>query len=87
MSDTNDGNRWLISMWTDPARRAQGVGHALVETVLAFARRVGSPELMLEVTHGNDSAFALYRACGFTETGSGVPHSDGEPTRHMRLAL
>jgi ribosomal protein S18 acetylase RimI-like enzyme len=42
---------------------------------------------MLEVTNGNDRAFALYRACGFEETGSGKPHSDGAPTRHMRLEL
>jgi ribosomal protein S18 acetylase RimI-like enzyme len=83
----DDGNRWLISMWTDPERRGEGVGRALVETVAAFARAAGSSELLLEVTLGNDSALALYRACGFEETGSGRPHSDGEPTRDMRLAL
>jgi ribosomal protein S18 acetylase RimI-like enzyme len=83
----DDGNRWLISMWTDPARRRQGVGRTLVETVVAFARKTGSREVVLEVTVGNDSAFALYRACGFEETGSGRPHSDGESTRNMRLVL
>jgi ribosomal protein S18 acetylase RimI-like enzyme len=83
----DDGNRWLISMWTAPERRGEGVGRALVETVAAFARAAGSRELLLEVTHGNEPALALYRASGFEEAGSGRPHSDGEPTRDMRLAL
>jgi ribosomal protein S18 acetylase RimI-like enzyme len=82
-----DGNRWLISMWTDPGRRGRGVGRALVETVVAFARAAGSRELLLEVTHDNDGAFALYRSCGFEVTGRGDPHSGGEPTRELRLAL
>jgi ribosomal protein S18 acetylase RimI-like enzyme len=83
----DDGSRWLISMWTDPAVRGQGVGRALVESVAAFARAAGSDQLLLEVTDGNDAAYALYRACGFVETGPGEPHSDGGPTRNMRLAL
>ena len=83
----DDGSRWLISMWTDPAARGRGVGRALVESVVAFARDAGSDELLLEVTDGNDAAYALYRACGFVETGPGEPHSDGGLTRNMRLAL
>jgi GNAT superfamily N-acetyltransferase len=82
-----DGNRWLISMWTDPAQRGRGVGRGLVEAVVAFARAAGSTELLLEVTSGNDAAHALYRACGFEDDGPGLPHPDGEPTRGMRLAL
>src|SRR6266576_3186540 len=46
-----------------------------------------SRELLLEVTDGNDAAFALYRSCGFEETGRGEPHSDGERTRELRLRL
>ena len=83
----DDGNRWLISMWTEPAARGRGVGRALVEAVVAFARAAGSGELLLEVTEGNDAAYTLYRACRFEETGPGERHADGNPTRQMRLAL
>jgi ribosomal protein S18 acetylase RimI-like enzyme len=82
-----DGDRWLISMWTDPALRGRGVGRALVNEVVAFARAAGSTELLLEVTHGNDAARALYRACGFEDGSPGLPHPDGEPTHGMRLVL
>jgi GNAT superfamily N-acetyltransferase len=83
----NDGRRWLISMWTEPAARGLGVGRALVEAIAAFARAAGSTELLLEVTAGNDAAHALYRSCGFVDEGAGDPHDDGEPTIRMRLVL
>jgi len=82
-----DGDRWLISMWTDPATRGRGVGRALVDAVVEFARAAGSAELLLEVTHGNERAHALYRSCGFEDGEEGEPHPDGMRTHGMRLAL
>src|SRR5206468_1092284 len=82
-----DGKRWLISMWTDSSVRRHGVGRALVDAVVAFARDAGSSELLLEVTHGNEAALALYRSCGFEETRLGAPHADGESTQELRLVL
>ena len=80
-----DGRRWLISMWTDPASRGKGVGPALVDTVVAFARSAGSSELFLEVTHGNEAARVLYERCGFVATGDGSrPELE---TTNMRLEL
>ena len=83
----DDGDRWLISMWTAPSARGRGVGRALVAAVVAFARAAGSRDLLLEVTFGNDAAHALYRACGFEDGEEGEPHADGMRTRGMRLAL
>jgi GNAT superfamily N-acetyltransferase len=80
-----DGRRWLISMWTDPAFRAQGVGRALVDTVVALARSAGSAELFLEVTHGNESARLLYERCGFVAMGDGS--RPDLATTNMRLEL
>jgi GNAT superfamily N-acetyltransferase len=81
------GARWLISMWTEPAARGRGVGRALVDATVVFARAAGSTELLLEVTEGNDPAYALYRTCGFEDGSPGDSHPDGTPTRGMRLAL
>ena len=83
----NNGDRWLISMWTEPSARGRGVGRSLVEAIVAFARTAGSTELLLEVTAGNDAAHALYRSCGFVDEDAGEPHDDGEPTIRMRLLL
>jgi GNAT superfamily N-acetyltransferase len=82
----DDGRRWLIAMWTDPAARGRGVGRALVEAVATFARDAGSRELFLQVMEGNDTASSLYRSCGFEDTGPGEPHRN-RPTREMQLAL
>lgn len=81
-----DGRRWLISMWTDPAARGRGVGRALVEATVAFARAAGSSELFLQVLEGNEAAYSLYRSCGFANAGEGEPHDD-RPTHVMRVAL
>jgi GNAT superfamily N-acetyltransferase len=81
-----DGRPWLIAMWTDPGARGRGVGRALVEATAVFARAVGSRDLFLQVLEGNDSAYSLYRSCGFEDDGPGEPHED-RPTRTMRRAL
>jgi GNAT superfamily N-acetyltransferase len=82
----DDGRRWLIAMWADPAARGRGVGRALVEATTAFARAAGSRELYLQVLVGNDSAHSLYLECGFEDDGPGEPH-DERPTIRMRRAL
>jgi GNAT superfamily N-acetyltransferase len=81
-----DDRRWLIAMWTDPAARGRGVGRALVEATVEFARAAGSDDLFLQVIEGNDTAASLYRACGFEDAGPGERHGN-RPTREMRLAL
>jgi ribosomal-protein-alanine acetyltransferase len=47
----------------------QGIGKRLVEEVLTYARRDGASKLLLEVRESNAAARALYRKCGFEETG------------------
>jgi len=79
-----DGRRWLIAMWTDPAMRGHGVGRALVGATAEFARAAGSDRLFLQVMEGNNRAASLYRSCGFEDTGTGEPHDD-RPTRELRL--
>jgi len=59
----------LGGMWVDPTMRRRGVGRALVDAVLAWARERGLRDVVLWVAEGNAAATALYERAGFTRTG------------------
>lgn len=48
----------------------RGVGTALMETLIAFARENGFEQLELEVRSDNDRAIRLYEKFGFRKTGT-----------------
>ena len=59
----------LGGMWVDPTARARGIGRALSDAVLAWARERGFGRIALWVTEGNRPAIALYQRMGFAATG------------------
>ena len=59
----------LGGMWVAPATRGRGVGRALAEAVLDWARERGLGLIALWVTEGNAPAIALYERMGFARTG------------------
>ena len=69
----NDPGPLLVSMFVDSTVRRAGVGVALVEAVLTWARVCGAARLTLWVTSENDPAVALYQRCGFRPTGATRP--------------
>lgn len=73
----------LISMWTAPAVRGQGIGETLVQSVLAWTAAEGISRISLEVTDGNDAAERLYRRCGFERTGQVDRSEPDKPTFEM----
>jgi GNAT superfamily N-acetyltransferase len=75
--DPNDPGPFLVGMFVDPAERGHGLGAALVDAVVTWARAHGAARLYLWVTATNDPAVALYSKCGFQRTGETqpLPHS------------
>lgn len=64
----------LISMWVHPRGRGRGVGEALIDAILAWARDdQRAATLHLWVTETNKPAIRLYERKGFTPTGERQP--------------
>ena len=58
-----------LGMLVDAAWRGRGVGSALVQAGIEWARRQGLHKLCLEVFPTNSAVIALYRKFGFVEEG------------------
>jgi ribosomal protein S18 acetylase RimI-like enzyme len=89
----HDGDReaaYLISMWVAPEARSRGIGAALVDEVVAWARGRGLRRLVLDVGEHNTPARALYERRGFVATGvTGrlPPPREGVRELEMRIEL
>ncbi len=73
------GTAALTSLWVDPRIRGSGVGSALIDAVVAWARGQGLSQIRLWVTELNQVAQALYERHGFTRTGAVQPVCPDEP--------
>jgi [ribosomal protein S18]-alanine N-acetyltransferase len=63
-----------LGMLVDRDWRGYGVGSALLQATIDWARGQGLHKLSLEVFGHNTAAIALYRKCGFVEEGHRVKH-------------
>ena len=63
----------LVGMFVLPEARGRGVGTALVNAVVDWARQRRATALCLWVTATNDPAIALYEKCRFRRTGESKP--------------
>jgi ribosomal protein S18 acetylase RimI-like enzyme len=71
---TDDGAWLVISMWVEPSARGRGIGRALLDAVVEWAKeRDPSRAIRLSVTDGNDAARRLYERYGFVDTGVTEP--------------
>ena len=57
----------LLRIATAPAVRRTGVARALLDDVLAHARRAGADRILLEVAETNRGALGFYVAAGFSQ--------------------
>ena len=63
-----------FGMLVDREWRGRGVGSALIQAAIGWARDRGLHKLCLEVFTHNTAAIALYRKCGFVDEGHRVKH-------------
>ena len=79
----------LVSMWVAKDARGQGIGKALVDAALAWARASRARTVVLTVTSNNDTAMRFYEGLGFARTGRTEPYPN-DPTlfeHEMELPL
>ena len=77
----------LYQMWVVPARRRQGVGRALLEAAVAWARAAGARAVALDVTCDNADAIGLYASVGFIPTGARKPLRPGSAVQSQSMQL
>ncbi len=74
MADRERGDTGRVGgMWVDAAHRRQGVGRALLDAVVAWARERGFARLELWAPAHSAAARALYTRGGFRQTGRRRP--------------
>lgn len=87
LSDTEQGRAQVVSMWTAPAYRKQGVGHLLINEVIRWAGRRDCKSLQLMVTSVNEPAILFYEGLGFTRTGRSEPYPNDPTILQYEMSL
>lgn len=75
----------LTALWVDPRFRSQGVGTALVEAVLDWAKGEGFSQVLLWVTEMNQKAERLYERHGFARSGRVIEVRPREPALEYEM--
>ncbi len=78
-----------LGLMVDARTRRRGVGRALLQGAVAWARAHAVTKLELHVFPWNEPAIKLYEAFGFVREGYRTGHylRDGEPTDAILMAL
>ncbi|MHB8587998.1 MAG: GNAT family N-acetyltransferase [Candidatus Dormibacteraceae bacterium] len=79
------GTAALTALWVDPGFRSRGVGTALVEAVVDWAKSHGFNQVLLWVTEINDKAERLYQRHGFARTGRVMEVRPNEPALEYEM--
>ena len=78
----------LLNVAVDARARRRGIGRALMDDLLAYARAHEIARILLEVRKTNAPAIAMYLALGFTEFNVRERYyADGEDASEMSLTL
>jgi ribosomal protein S18 acetylase RimI-like enzyme len=77
----------LVSMWTAPTHRRQGVGSLLVASVIDWARSRQARTVRLMVTNTNQPAIRFYQRLGFALTGRTEPYPNDPAFKELEMAV
>ncbi len=75
----------LVSMWVAPFARGHGVGDALIEAVVSWAKKQRANRVVLAVRNDNTHAISLYRRHGFIDSGPAPNTADGQPEERLMI--
>ena len=59
----------VMTIGVAPRARGRGVGRAILDALLEWARQAGAVEIFLDVRPSNEGAIGLYESRGFVEIG------------------
>lgn len=76
----------VYQVWVAPEARGRGIGAALINAAIEWARARRATELRLDVTSGDGAAARLYRRMGFVDVGEPVP-MPGRTTFEQAMVL
>ena len=74
MLENNGDSGEILKLGVRENARSQGIGRALMETVLKIAKEEGKHKLTLSSNHQLTSALRLYESMGFAYTTCDLPH-------------
>lgn len=89
-ADANDsGTVNIFQMWVAPQARGRGVGDALLQAAIHWAKQYGARFAKLGATCGDNPAVRLYQRTGFVEFGATEPIRAGSAVliQNMILAI
>lgn len=75
----------IAAMWVEASARGKGLGMALLEAMMEWARGLGAERAELWVTDGNGPAERLYERAGFSRIGTPAPLRTGSDLTTTRL--
>ena len=77
----------IFQMWVAPEARGRGVGDALLQAAIYWARKYGAHFAKLGVTSGDTPAVRLYQRAGFAEVGAKEPIRAGSAVLAQNMVL
>ena len=77
----------IYQMWVAPQFRGNGIGDALLERCIGWARSIGASEVHLGVTLADSPAHRLYIRHGFLPVGEPVPLREGTSLLAQNMSL
>ena len=77
----------LFQMWVAPEARGRGVGDALLQAALQWARQSGAHFVQLGVAVGDTPAARLYLRAGFADCGAKEPIRAGSAALSQGMVL